>query len=49
MRLAVKLYNIYGYGYPLGSDARNIASAKKEKLAPNQILWPHHIFGEDEP
>src|SRR5215213_5272137 len=47
MRLAVKLYNIYGYGYPLGSDARNIASPKKEKLAPHEILWPHHIFGED--
>lgn len=47
MRLAVKLYNIYGYGYPLGSDARNIASERKEKLAPHEILWPHHIFGED--
>jgi len=47
MRLAVKLYNIYGYGYPVGIDARNIASERKEKLAPHEILWPHHIFGED--
>lgn len=48
MRLAAKLYNIYAYGYPLGIDARKIATEGQEKLRPGEILWPSDIIGEDE-
>ncbi|HEV7377899.1 MAG TPA: hypothetical protein VGN95_24670 [Pyrinomonadaceae bacterium] len=48
MGLAAKLYNIYAYGYPLGIDARKIATEGQEKLRPGEILWPSDIVGEDE-
>jgi hypothetical protein len=48
MRFAAKLYNIYAYGYPLGMDARKIATDGQEKLGPGEILWPSDIVGEDE-
>lgn len=48
LRLAAKLYNIYAYGYPLGTDARKIARDGQEKLKPGEILWPSDIVGEDE-
>jgi hypothetical protein len=35
-------------GYPLGIDARKIATAGQEKLKPGEILWPSDIVGEDE-
>ena len=47
-RLAIKLYNVYGYGYPLGVDAQKILTKRKGMLWRNEILWPEDILGEDE-
>jgi hypothetical protein len=46
-RLAITLYNVYGYGYPLGMDAHKILTKKKGEGWRNEILWPEDVFGED--
>jgi hypothetical protein len=48
-RLAVKLFNVYGYGYPLGVDAPKILTNMRGSDWRYEILWPEDIFGEDVP
>jgi len=45
--LAVKLYNVYGYGYALGVDAPKILTGLRGKDWRGEILWPQDVFGED--
>lgn len=46
-RLAVKLYNVYGYGYALGVDAPRILTSLRGRDWRYEILWPEDVFGED--
>lgn len=46
-RLAVKLYNVYGYGYALGVDAPRLLMKLRGGDWRFEILWPQDIFGED--
>jgi hypothetical protein len=46
-RLAVKLYNVYGYGYPLGVDAPKILTSLRGSDWRYEILWPEDVFGGD--
>jgi len=46
-QLAVKLYNVYGYGYALGVDAPKILTALRGRDWRHEILWPEDVFGGD--
>jgi hypothetical protein len=46
-RKAVTLYNVYGYGYPIGVDAPKILTRKKGSEWRDEILWPEDIPGEE--
>lgn len=46
-RLAVKLYNVYGYGYALGVDAPRILMRLRGGDWRHEILWPEDVFGGD--
>jgi hypothetical protein len=46
-RLAVKLYNVYGYGYALGVDAPRLLMNLRGGDWRHEILWPEDVFGED--
>jgi hypothetical protein len=47
-RLAIKLYNVYGFGYPLGVDAQKILTNKKGRDWRYEILWPEDIRSVNE-
>lgn len=45
--LAVKLYNVYGFGYALGVDAPKLLMNLRGSDWRHEILWPEDVFGED--